>query len=163
MVSKKTVYVTSPLNQMELSYFAPIKSKVMSNLNYIFPFFIVENLQPSVAFYVDKLGFEVRHIGPADGPYWAIVGRDNISIMLKAITPEIIPVPNNTRHPWAPWDAFVSTADPDLLFEEYSSRGLAFRQPIMDNHDGLHGFELADADGYVLFFGRPITNPANNA
>jgi catechol 2,3-dioxygenase-like lactoylglutathione lyase family enzyme len=127
----------------------------MSNLNYIFPFFIVKDLQPSVAFYVDKLGFEVRYMGPDDNPYWAIIGRDNISINLKAIAPEIQPVPNHTRHPWAPWDAFISTADPDVLFEEYSSRGLAFRRPIMDDQDGLRGFELADADGYVLFFARP--------
>lgn len=144
-----------------LSYFTLIKPKIMSNLNYIFPFFIIENLQRSVAFYVDKLGFEVRYMGPADDPYWAIVGRDNISIMLKAITPEIKPVPNHTRHPWASWDAFISTADPDKLFEEYRSRGLEFRQPITDNHDGLRGFELADADGYILFFGRPISDASN--
>jgi catechol 2,3-dioxygenase-like lactoylglutathione lyase family enzyme len=131
----------------------------MSNLNYIFPFFIVENLQRSVAFYVDKLGFEVRYMGPPGDPYWAIVGRDNISIMLKAIAAEIKPVPNYTRHPWARWDAFISTADPDALFGEYHSRGLAFRKPILDDDDGLRGFELSDADGYVLFFGRPKREP----
>jgi len=127
----------------------------MSNLKSIFPFFIVEYLQPSVAFYVEKLGFEVRYTGPADDPYWAIVGRDHISIMLKAITPDIKPAPNPTRHPWAAWDAFISMADPDTLFEEYRSRGLDFRRPLLENDDGLRGFELADADGYVLFFGRP--------
>jgi catechol 2,3-dioxygenase-like lactoylglutathione lyase family enzyme len=128
----------------------------MSNLNYIFPFFIVEHLAPSVSFYVDKLGFEVRHTGPPGDPFWAIVGRDDISIMLKAIAAEIKPVPNHTRHPWASWDAYIATADPDMLFEEYRSRGLPFRQPILDNQDGLRGFEIEDADGYVLFFGRPL-------
>lgn len=131
----------------------------MSNLNYIFPFFIVKDLQPSVAFYVDKLGFEVRHMGPPDDPYWAIVGRDNISIMLKAITPDIKPVPNPTRHPWAAWDAYIAAADPESLFEEYRSRGVLFRQPLLVNTDALLGFELADADGYVLYFGRPATDP----
>ena len=131
----------------------------MSNHNYIFPFFIVANVQQSVAFYVDKLGFEVQQMGPADDPYWAIVGRDNISIMLKAIAAGIKPMPNHTRHPWASWDAYISKADPDVLFEEYSTRGLEFRQPLMNNHDGLRGFELADADGYSLFFGRPKTDP----
>jgi catechol 2,3-dioxygenase-like lactoylglutathione lyase family enzyme len=129
----------------------------MSSLNHIFPFFIVEHLQPSVAFYVDKLGFEVRYMGPADDPYWAIVGRDNISIMLKAITADIKPVPNHTRHPWARWDAYISTAEPDTLYEEYRSGGVTFRQPIQDDGDGLRGFEITDADGYVLFFGRPIS------
>lgn len=131
----------------------------MSNLNSIFPFFIVGHLQPSVAFYVDKLGFQVQHMGPPEDPFWAIVGRDNISIMLKAITPDIKPLPNPSRHPWAAWDAYIATADPDLLFEEFRSRGVEFRQPLMVNHDALLGFELADADGYVLYFGRPATDP----
>ena len=30
-----------------------------------------------------------------------------------------------------------------------------FSEPLKDTHDGLRGFELKDADGYVLFFGRP--------
>jgi hypothetical protein len=33
--------------------------------------------------------------------------------------------------------------------------GVIFRQSIRDDDDGLRGFELTDADGYVLFFGRP--------
>lgn len=135
----------------------------MSNLISIFPFFIVEHLQSSVAFYVDRLGFKVLYTGPDDDPWWAIVGRDHISIMLKAIAPEIKPVPNPTRHPWAAWDAFISTADPDTLFEEYRSRGLVFRRPISDDDDGLRGFELSDADGYVLFFGRPKKDTSSQA
>jgi hypothetical protein len=29
------------------------------------------------------------------------------------------------------------------------------QQPAQDTTDGLRGFEITDADGYVLFFGRP--------
>lgn len=94
-------------------------------------------------------------MGPDDDPYWAIVGRDKISIMLKAIIPDVKPVPNHTRHDWAPWDAYISTTEPDTLFEEYRSNGVPFRKPIHDNSDDLRGFEIEDADGYVLFFGRP--------
>jgi hypothetical protein len=119
----------------------------MTNLNYISPFFIVANLKISVSFYVDKLRFEVRYIGPDDEePYWAIVGRDNISIMLKAIAADVKPIPNHTRHHWAPWDAYISTAEPDMLFEEYRSNDATFSKPIHDNSDNLRG---------VLFFGRP--------
>ena len=127
----------------------------MTNLTYISPSFIVSNLKASIAFYVDKLGFEVRFIGPDSKPFWAIVGRENISIFLKAITPDVSPIPNHTRHKWARWDAYISAANPDSLFEEYRSNGVAFYQPIKDDGDGLRGFEVADADEYVLFFGRP--------
>jgi catechol 2,3-dioxygenase-like lactoylglutathione lyase family enzyme len=127
----------------------------MTNLNYISPSFIVADLKTSVSFYIDKLGFEVRYTGPDGDPFWAIVGRDNISIFLKAIAPDVKPVPNHTRHEWARWDAYISAADPDMLFEEYSSKSVTFHQPILDDSDGLRGFEIADVDGYILFFGRP--------
>lgn len=127
----------------------------MTNLTHIWPSFIVSNLKASVSFYVDKLGFEVRYIGPDDDPYWAIVGRDNVSIMLKAVAPDVKPIPNHTRHEWAPWDAYISTAAPDILFDEYRSNGVSFSKPLDDNSDNLWGFEIKDADGYLLFFGRP--------
>ena len=127
----------------------------MANLSFISPFFIVADLKASVAFYVDKLGFDIHYMGPDDDPFWAMVGRDNITIMLKAIAKNIKPVPNHTRHEWARWDAYISTNDPDALFEEYSSTEITFHQPLRNDGDGLRGFEVEDADGYVLFFGRP--------
>lgn len=127
----------------------------MSNLAFISPFFIVSDIHNSVAFYVGKLGFEVIYMGSQGDPFYAMVGRDEVYLMLKAITEEVRPVPNHTRHEWAAWDAYISTKDPDALFEEYTAAGVSFRQPIWNNDDGLRGFEVADADGYVLFFGRP--------
>jgi hypothetical protein len=84
-----------------------------------------------------------------------MVGRGPVSIMLKAIAIDINPIPNHTRHEWAAWDAYISTDNPDTLFEEFSLAGITFRKPVHDNSDGLRGFEVTDADGYVLFFGRP--------
>lgn len=127
----------------------------MANLTYISPLFIVTSLKTSVSFYVEKLGFEVRFIGPDGDPFFAIVGREQISIMLKEIAPGIDPIPNHTRHEWARLDAYVSAADPDTLFEEYRARGVTFSRPIQDDDDGLRGFDVIDADGYILFFGRP--------
>ena len=127
----------------------------MSKLNFISPFFIVSNVNDSVDFYVSKLGFKVWHMGPESDPYWAMVGRGPVSIMLKAITENIKPIPNHTRHEWAAWDAYISTDEPDTLFDEFSSNGISFRKPVHDNSDGLCGFEVIDADGNVMFFGRP--------
>lgn len=127
----------------------------MPNLTYIAPSFIVEDLKASVTFYVDKLGFEVRYIGPDDDPFFAIVGRENVSIFLKAIAPDIKPIPNHTRHEWARWDAYISTIDPDKLYGEYQATGISFHQPLKVDGDNLLGFEVEDTDGYILFFGRP--------
>ena len=129
--------------------------RTKARLTSIAPFFIVRDVMPAIAFYRERLGFELTFLGPDDDPYFAIVERDRVMIMIKAILPEVPPLLNPSRHPWARWDAYVHTADPDGLAEECTSRGVAFHQPLGVNSDQLRGFEVKDVDGYVLYFGRP--------
>jgi hypothetical protein len=44
----------------------------MANLRYVSPFFIVTDIKTPVSFYVDRLGFETRYIGPEGDPFYAI-------------------------------------------------------------------------------------------
>ena len=127
-----------------------------ATLERIYPFFIVKDLAESINFYNQKLGFETDLLIPEDDPFFAIISRNNVRILLKHITEDIHPVPNHTRHEWARWDAFIWTSDPDALFAEYQSRGLKFHEPIANTEDGLRAFELKDHDGYVLCFGKPL-------
>jgi catechol 2,3-dioxygenase-like lactoylglutathione lyase family enzyme len=127
------------------------------------PFFIVHDVMPAIAFYRDRLGFELTFLGPDDDPYFAIVERDGVGIMIKAILPEVPPLPNPSRHSWARWDAYVHTEDPDALAEEFTSRGVDFHEPLGVNGDQLRGFEVKDVDGYVLYFGRPERERRSNA
>ncbi len=124
------------------------------NLESIRPFLIVKDLQISIAYYIERLGFQLDFEGPAGDPYYAGVSRDGIGIMLKAIVPEVLPQPNHTRHEWARWDAYIYTLDPDALFDEFSQRGVSFVKTLSFIDEGLWGFEIADADGYVLAFFR---------
>ena len=119
----------------------------------ISPFFIVRHLDAALAFYRDSLGFTVVFRGPEDDPFFGIVRRDRAMIMLKAVG--VAPLPNPTRDAGARWDAYLNVPDPDALAAELTSRGVGFSEPLQDTNDGLRGFELKDADGYVLFFGRP--------
>ena len=124
------------------------------NLAAINPFFIVKNVQASIAYYIERLGFQLDYQGPADDVYYGRVSRDGIGIMLKAILPDVLPVPNRTRHAWARWDAFIYAIDPDAIYSEYKQRGVAFVTELSFIDDGLWGFEVTDADGYVLAFAR---------
>jgi len=72
--------------------------------------------------------------------------------MLKTILPDVLPRPNRTRHEWARWDAYIYTLDPDTLFNEFKQRGVSFVKELSFIDDGLWGFEVTDADGYVLAF-----------
>src|SRR5215813_10883675 len=124
------------------------------NLVSITPFFIVKDLQASIAFYRERLGFQLDFQGPEGDVYYAAVSRDGVGIMLKVIAPDVLPCPNHTRHAWARWDAYIYTLDPDALFDEFRRRGASFVQELSFIDDGLWGFEVTDADGYVLAFFR---------
>jgi catechol 2,3-dioxygenase-like lactoylglutathione lyase family enzyme len=123
----------------------------------IAPFFVVRDVPAALAFYRDRLGFDITFQGPSeDDIFFGIVERGAAMIMLKAIGVE--PVPNYTRdikQGFAPWDAYLYVPDPDALAAEFAARGVAFHHALGDNDDDLRGFEVQDADGYVLYFGRP--------
>ena len=126
----------------------------------IAPFFIVRNVPVALEFYRDRLGFDITFQGPSDDDiFFGIVKRGAAMIILKAIG--VDPVPNYTRdikQGIARWDAYLYVPDPDALAAEFSSRNVEFFKTIKDSEDGddgLRGFEVKDADGYILFFGRP--------
>lgn len=128
-------------------------------LKCIAPLFIVRNASAAVSFYRDKLGFDITHQNAewATDPFFAIVCRDAAMLMVKNVGVDA--VPNSTRGDhFARWDAYICVPDPDALAAEFTSRGVMFSEPLKDTSDGLRGFELKDADGYVLFFGRPREN-----
>jgi catechol 2,3-dioxygenase-like lactoylglutathione lyase family enzyme len=127
-----------------------------SDISGIAPFFIVKSVPAALTFYRDRLGFDITFQGPEpDDVFFGIVQRGGAMILFKEVG--VDPVPNYTRdikQGIAPWDAYVSVSDPDALAAEFTSRNVEFLQPLGDTEDGLRGFELKDADGYILFFGR---------
>ena len=91
----------------------------------------------------------MAHTGKCAGPgpeaiFFSIVQR---GVMLEAVG--LDPVPNHKR------DIGKDKARFDGLAAEFPSRKIELTEPLKDTSDGLRGFERKDADGYVLFFGRP--------
>ena len=129
-----------------------------SGISGIAPLFIVNNVPAALAFYRDRLGFDVTFEGPEpDDIFFGIVRRGGVMILFKDVG--VKPVPNYTRDvkqgiAW--WDAYVDVPDPDALAAEFAASNVEFSKPLTDTEDGLRGFEIKDADGYVLFFGRPL-------
>lgn len=129
-----------------------------ATINGISPLLIVRDVPATLAFYRDRLGFDVTFEGPEPSDiFFGIVNRGGAQLLFKSVGVE--PVPNCTRDigqgiAW--WDAFVSVPDPDALSAEFLERGLEMMQPLQDTEDGLRGFALRDVDGYVLFFGRTL-------
>ena len=62
----------------------------------ISPFFIVRHVPSALAFYRDRLGFEITFQGPdPDDIFFGIVRRGGAQLLLKAVG--LPPVPNRTR------------------------------------------------------------------
>ena len=127
-------------------------------LNIAAPCFIVDDLRATISFYQSQLGFDVLYKGGEEGgdDFWAIMGRDRVMLMFKAITPDVHPLPNRSRHEWARWDAYIGTVDPDSVYTEFAGRRVPMHREIANTSDGLRAFEIRDNSGYVLCFGRPV-------
>src|SRR3954454_21900334 len=105
---------------------------IKPEISSIAPFFIVNHVPATLAFYHDRLGFDITFQGPdPDDIFFGIVQRGAAMIMFKAIG--VDPVPNYTRdikQGIARWDAYVDVPDPDALAAEFASRNVEFFEPL---------------------------------
>lgn len=118
------------------------------------PFFIVGDVAASIPFYRDALGFTVSFQSDEAAPFFAVLNRGGAQLMLKSDS-GLDALPNPVRHPAMRWDAYVYVPDPPALAAEFAARGAPFATPLRVNEDNLLGFEIADPDGHILYFGRP--------
>ena len=106
-------------------------------LSGVVPILRVEQLDASVAYYVDKLGFESKwRTGPM-----ASVLRGRTSIMLFE---------GDQGHPGT-W-LWVGTSDVDALYVEFQKRGARLRHPPTNYPWGSRECQVLDLDGHVLRF-----------
>jgi catechol 2,3-dioxygenase-like lactoylglutathione lyase family enzyme len=103
----------------------------------ISPFFIVSNVDRTMRFYREKLGFETTFQEPDRSPFFAIIRRDGAQLFLKS-EGDVTPLPNPERHPSMRWDAYLYAPDPDALAAEFVDHGVVFSAPLQDTHDGQY-------------------------
>src|SRR5688572_2910165 len=93
----------APRSRLHLREIHMTKPEISS----IMPFFIVRSTRAALAFYRDRLGFDIAFQGPSeDDLFFGIVSRGGASIMLKNVG-GVVPLPNYKRHPDARWDAYL--------------------------------------------------------
>ena len=59
-----------------------------AQLGFVAPFFIVRDVRQSIAFYKDRLGFDIVYLGPDGDPYYAMVHRDGTKYFLDGMLEE---------------------------------------------------------------------------
>lgn len=102
------------------------------------PILRVQDLQASVRFYVEVLGFQLDWQGPGT---FASVSRGKCTVFLCE---------GDQGNPGTWLYIGVSAIEP--LFEEFRARGARVRQPPT-NHPWAYEMQIEDPDGHVLRFG----------
>jgi catechol 2,3-dioxygenase-like lactoylglutathione lyase family enzyme len=141
-----------------------IASATKANVKQAVPFFGVTNMEASLRFYVDGLGFEMKHWwipDDEDDDYkhdgrvrWCWLQRGDAAIMLQEFMPE--------RQPKETLGTGISVnfmcEDALTLYREFKSRGIQTRnRPSVGNH--LWVVPLTDPDGYRIEFASPTDAP----
>ena len=112
------------------------------------PQFLVDDLQRSIGYYRDKLGF---NFDEPWGDFYAIGRRDGLEIHLKC-TPKH-PAERQFRRENDHLDASAGVDGIEALYDEFKSKDANILKPLQDTAWGTRDFYVEDPDGYIICFG----------
>ncbi len=126
----------------------------MTNLRLAVPFFMVADMDASLRFYVDGLGFsKTREWTPRGAIEWCWVERDGVALMLQMYREG--GRPTDTRGVGV--SVCFQCDDALALYREFTGRGLTPKNPFVGNN--LWVVALTDPDGYRIDFESPTDVP----
>ena len=119
-------------------------------LENVHPVLAVNNIDDTIRFYRDLLGFEC--VNQMDG--WAALQRDQVELMIS--------LPNAHEpfeKPTLTGSIYFNTTDVDALWEQIKDKASVV-YPIENFFYGMREFAIRDNNGYILQFGQEIIDPA---
>ena len=115
----------------------------------IAPQFFTTDIQVTLAYYKEKLGFEC--VGTwQEPPVYAIVARDEQAIHFRCAEPARA---NADKYADELLDAYLQVEDADALYAEYAARGVEFTRELGNTPWDAREFVVKDCDGRLLAFG----------
>lgn len=128
------------------------------NIQYAVPFFMVSNMEASLKFYVEGLGFKIVNGWTPRGKIeWCWLQREGAPIMLQeAQITEAKPFLSGDR-PGAGLSIWFQCVDSLALYHEFLENGLKPQEPFVGNN--LWDVKVVDPDGYNLHFESPTDVP----
>ena len=121
---------------------------VPSAVEGLWPLLFVRDIQRSLRFYTEQLGFEVVGRAEAKGSlYWCRLKREGASFMLQQHD-----APERFQSLPAPSVVFYFVCDDvDAVFTELSGKGLTLTRPT-EAYYGMKQLPVPDPDGYDVIF-----------
>ena len=118
------------------------------------PYFPVGNVEKSLTFYEQVLGFRCEYSAGAPLQF-AICSREGFAIMLRRVSESHLIVPIERQG--GTWDAFFWVNDAEGLHAELESKGadIVYGPMIQDSYQ-MKEFAIRDCDGHVLGFGAAL-------
>jgi len=115
----------------------------------IVPMFFTTDMDSTLAYYKEKLGFEC--VGTwGDPPIYAIVARDEQAIHFRCAEP---PTAHPDKYADELLDAYLSVENVDALHAEFAAKGVEFARELADTPWRSREFVVKDCDGRLLVFG----------
>jgi uncharacterized glyoxalase superfamily protein PhnB len=126
------------------------------------PNLVVAEVERSLAFYRDILGFSVTATVPEVSPFaFAMMQRDDVTVFLNSLEsvkeyPSLATRPiGGTNTLFIVLEAEDVTGGIDALFASTSPRAKVF-MGLKDQFYGMREFGIEDPDGYIIFFAQRI-------
>jgi uncharacterized glyoxalase superfamily protein PhnB len=125
----------------------------MTSVRELVPLLFVEDIARSVAFYRERLGFEMTGVWEPEGRLaWCRLQRGGSWLMLQQACDEDGPAEGRGRGV----EFFFTCDDADALHAEFAARGLSLASPAVAFY-GMKQLILKDPDGYELCFQNATT------
>lgn len=124
----------------------------------IAPQWIVNNLEETIEFYINNLGFKKDWVGSL----FAIISRGDVTLMFRQLKkknlerPNKIPFINSGWHSNGEeaWDAYIWVDNVDELYLSLKEKNIKIIKEIQNTSYGNRDFEIEDNNGYILCFGQ---------
>ena len=126
---------------------SPVPVRSAAKITGIVPQFLVDDLVRAIAYYRDRLGFELDFTYQS---LYASVTRDGFAIHLKH-APKLA-ADREHRRQNEHLDAFISVSGIRDLFSELEVRGTQVMKPLEARPWKCLDFYVEDPDGYILCF-----------
>lgn len=114
---------------------------------------LVADLERSVNYYRDRLGFTCELYGKP--PNLATANRDQATILL-ALAGESDRLVPHWKIVDKMWNAYIRVDDVDAIYAEVQERRAGIDYTIYDAPHGFREFGVQDPDGHDIAFGQPI-------
>jgi catechol 2,3-dioxygenase-like lactoylglutathione lyase family enzyme len=125
----------------------------MTRLTGSSPVLLVSDIQRSVEFWRDRLGFECKVYGAP--PDFASASRDD-AVVLFALCADPAAIVPNWKIVDKTWNVYIRVDDADAIYAELQERGAPIDYTIYDAPHGFREFGTQDPDGHDIAFGQPL-------